>query len=111
MRWLNWYKRARLIQERDSQCESCGYSDTPIILVPHHIVARSKGGKHNPENLIILCPNCHALEHLKTAKHQTIKSVIETEKRIAHEKRQTKEYKEYMRNYRKSYIRPERRLV
>jgi len=29
----------------------------------HHIQEFSEGGDHFPENLILLCPNCHALVH------------------------------------------------
>jgi len=41
-------------------CERCGYSETIDI---HHIKQRRDGGKNSSDNLIILCPNCHALFH------------------------------------------------
>jgi len=47
-----------LFFERASQtCEWCGDDvDQPEV---HHIVPRSEGGPNDPQNLIVLCPNCH----------------------------------------------------
>ena len=45
------------IYERDNyQCELC---DSTKGLQKHHIVKRSQGGKDTPENLILLCWDCH----------------------------------------------------
>ena len=45
-----------------SECELCGFKAEPRILNRHHI---DKNRKNNhPTNIIILCPNCHALVHL-----------------------------------------------
>lgn len=42
-------------------CNRCGYSDMRI-LVAHH---KDRDRKNNEvDNLEILCPNCHAFEHL-----------------------------------------------
>lgn len=42
-------------------CNRCGYDSHPEILVIHH---RDRNRKNNAvENLEILCPNCHAVEH------------------------------------------------
>ena len=38
-------------------CEWCG--DPYDHLEVHHIVPRSESGPNEPENLIVLCPNCH----------------------------------------------------
>jgi len=48
----------RLIFERaEQQCEWCEkHLDNPEV---HHIEPRSEGGPNEPENLIVLCPNCH----------------------------------------------------
>lgn len=51
-------RRAGLIK----QCADCDYSDIPDILVIHHL---NGGNNHSPDNLIVLCPNCHAIRHLK----------------------------------------------
>lgn len=32
-----------------------------LTLEPHHIVWVKEGGDNDPENLIVLCPNCHSL--------------------------------------------------
>lgn len=75
-RWLigevsggNWhgvsnYVRRWLIQKRGRRCESCGWEKVnPITgLVP--IQVNHKDGnpeRHRPENLELLCPNCHSL--------------------------------------------------
>src|SRR5688572_5844106 len=46
-----------------NKCEICGY-DVPDILEAHHIKPISKGGETDITNMILLCPNCHALCHL-----------------------------------------------
>lgn len=41
----------------NQQCEWCEEPlDAPEV---HHIRPRSEGGTNDPENLIVLCPNCH----------------------------------------------------
>ena len=56
--------RGRLKQlGRFNKCEKCGYSEHPEILGVHHI---DKNHDNNAiDNLIVLCPNCHSLEHCK----------------------------------------------
>ncbi|MGA1978908.1 MAG: HNH endonuclease signature motif containing protein [Bacteroidales bacterium] len=41
------------------ECAWCGERLTE----KHHIVEFSRGGPHNVENLILLCPNCHTQVH------------------------------------------------
>ena len=44
-------------------CERCGYDDEPRILGVHH---KDRNPKNNTlENIEVLCPNCHSLEHMK----------------------------------------------
>lgn len=38
----------------------------------HHMVPVSKDGEDTPENLLPLCPTCHALHHRGTISHQSI---------------------------------------
>ena len=49
------------------QCECCGWSPRPPLgrkaINAHHIVPASAGGSDEAENLIALCPNCHAMAH------------------------------------------------
>ena len=47
-------------------CEECGIELTRAIMTPHHIVPVSAGGDDSPENLIVLCANCHAERHNKS---------------------------------------------
>jgi hypothetical protein len=59
--WANvraWFSRFN----RMSKCETCGYSEVPEILVVHH-KDRDRENNHL-SNLAVLCPNCHAIEHL-----------------------------------------------
>ncbi len=49
------------------ECNKCGYNEHPYILGVHH---KNKNNKDNRiENLEILCPNCHSLEHRKHISH------------------------------------------
>lgn len=40
------------------KCLICGFD---IVVNSHHIIPRKEGGKNIPSNLIILCPNHHAM--------------------------------------------------
>lgn len=53
-----WIKRKRKVFKRDNnKCVICGYSKH---LNCHHILAVNDGGSDKLENLVTLCPNCHA---------------------------------------------------
>lgn len=41
-------------------CEVCG--DTKWLEF-HHVEFRSQGGKNDPENVILICKNCHNKAH------------------------------------------------
>ena len=43
-----------------SFCYICNYN---IVLHKHHIISIKDGGTHKVENIIVVCPNCHALIH------------------------------------------------
>lgn len=49
------------------KCEKCGYNAHPEILGIHHIDENRRN--NSKENLIVLCPNCHSLEHKKHISH------------------------------------------
>lgn len=52
--WLN--RRGFILK-----CARCGFDEPREILAVHH---RDHNRRNNaPENLEILCPNCHAIEH------------------------------------------------
>jgi Zn finger protein HypA/HybF involved in hydrogenase expression len=81
--------RKRLIEEgaRESKCESCGLSSwmgDPIPLELHHINGINTDNR--PENLQILCPNCHA----KTSNYKG-KNIIRTENEIIKTRKRSKE--------------------
>lgn len=47
-----------LYERFGGKCGVCGFSE---IVEVHHILPRKMGGEDNPENLMLLCPNHHAL--------------------------------------------------
>ena len=48
---------------RGGICEKCSNENYSILQV-HHIIERCNGGTNDPNNLLLLCPNCHMTEHL-----------------------------------------------
>lgn len=45
----------------DYQCQKCKIKKVKLHV--HHIIFRSKGGSDSPENLVVLCLNCHKKIH------------------------------------------------
>lgn len=53
--------RKRVLATRDNSCNRCGWNDYPAILHVHH---RDRDKRNNKdENLEILCPTCHEVDH------------------------------------------------
>jgi len=50
--------RMQAIKKYGNKCELCGYR---LSVDTHHILPKNKGGLHEIDNLMVLCPNCHAL--------------------------------------------------
>lgn len=50
-----------------NKCERCNYNEHKKILGIHHKDRNPKNNKR--ENLEVLCPNCHSLEHQKHIVH------------------------------------------
>ncbi|MEK7095608.1 MAG: HNH endonuclease signature motif containing protein [Patescibacteria group bacterium] len=50
--------RTQAIRKYGDKCEICGYC---MAVDTHHIIPKYQGGPHEIENLIVICPNCHAL--------------------------------------------------
>lgn len=43
--------------------EHCYFCDYDKVLEEHHIIRKKDGGSNDNSNLLMLCPNCHALLH------------------------------------------------
>jgi 5-methylcytosine-specific restriction endonuclease McrA len=43
-------------------CEKCGHHKK---LTRHHIIPKSENGQDNPDNIMMLCIECHRREHEK----------------------------------------------
>lgn len=50
--------RLQALKKYGEKCELCGYN---LSVDTHHIKPKNKGGLHETDNLMVLCPNCHAL--------------------------------------------------
>jgi hypothetical protein len=55
----SWAKA--VFRAKGRACERCGWDKGRCDV--HHIVHRSQGGKNSIPNGMVLCPNCHRLEH------------------------------------------------
>lgn len=53
--------RETALSLKEKKCERCGYDKHPEILEVHHKDRNRDDG--NPNNLELLCPNCHTEEH------------------------------------------------
>ena len=52
--------KIRLLKDRGTRCERCGYARTEILHVHH----KDRNHVNNlSENLELICPNCHCEEH------------------------------------------------
>jgi len=52
------------IRSRDNYtCQICNKNVGNIRNEVHHIIPKSKGGSNRPDNLILLCPDCHKKVH------------------------------------------------
>lgn len=63
-------RREVLARDRH-RCRAPGCDRTHFLEV-HHIVSKSRGGGHDPENLITLCGACHRFHHEKEAPAPTL---------------------------------------
>ena len=53
--------RTRAVEAQGDKCPVCGAKNVPLEVA--HIVPVSMGGTDNPENLTVLCTNCHRTMH------------------------------------------------
>jgi hypothetical protein len=56
-----WAKAA--IRKYGNKCQLCGWNKGRCDV--HHRILKSQGGLHLLENAIVVCPNCHRVEHEK----------------------------------------------
>lgn len=59
---FNQKTRKRVLEIKEYKCELCGitcWNEKPIVLEVHHIDGDRTNNFIN--NLLLLCPNCHAL--------------------------------------------------
>lgn len=72
------YKLRQAILTRDNaECQTCGKTNQEQRaertdnggLHTHHIIPRRYGGGENPENLVMLCDNCHKQEEAATERY------------------------------------------
>lgn len=54
-----WAKAA--IKRYGNRCEKCGWKEARCDV--HHREPKARGGLHTIANAIVLCPNCHRIEH------------------------------------------------
>ena len=63
-RQKDFYNLKAYILSRDGYiCQQCNGKIKNEILHVHHIVFRSHGGTNSPDNLVVLCENCHDKIH------------------------------------------------
>lgn len=63
---ITTYRNFFLRRHKLRACAACGYDKSADILVVHH--KDRNRGNNSMDNLTLLCPNCHALEHLSDRK-------------------------------------------
>lgn len=59
--------KCQAVTDGIATCEGCGWQ-IPEQFVSrmmhlHHVTPVSLGGDNNPSNLVVICPNCHAIAH------------------------------------------------
>ena len=58
----NYSYRKRALREYNSSCSRCGYNEYIKVLQVHHVDHDRRN--NDIENLEVLCPTCHTVEHL-----------------------------------------------
>ncbi|MEX2410060.1 MAG: HNH endonuclease [Candidatus Paceibacterota bacterium] len=54
-------KNEKLVyQQANSRCSFCPEGNVSLLEL-HHIVPRAEGGSNDPQNLLLVCKNCHGL--------------------------------------------------
>lgn len=55
----SWAKAA--LRHYGNKCQRCGWREARCDA--HHRVPKAAGGKHTISNAVVLCPNCHRVQH------------------------------------------------
>lgn len=71
--------RTQAIKKYGNKCELCKYNLTVDV---HHIKPKKQGGIHEIENLMVLCPNCHALLTRSIINLETRNDLFKAKKQI-----------------------------
>jgi len=71
--------RTQAIRKYGNKCELCGYR---LSLDVHHIMPKKEGGQHEINNLMVLCPNCHAFITRKIFTFKARKDIPKIRKRV-----------------------------
>ena len=71
--------RTQAIKKYGSKCELCGYN---LSVDVHHIIPKNKGGPYEIENLMVICPNCHALITRKYLILKSRKNIAKIRKKL-----------------------------
>jgi len=82
-RGFDWKKIKKIVKERDNYtCQICGITekDTKQYLQVHHLIKYSIFKDNDLDNLITLCPKCHANSETQFLKVNSINKIIKTEK-------------------------------
>lgn len=64
---------------KNPHCEYCGNNNKNILQL-HHINPICKGGDNDINNIIVLCPNCHKMVHVKQIETQELIEIKKTPK-------------------------------
>ena len=71
--------RNQAIKKYGGKCELCGYK---LSLDVHHITPKGQGGNHKVDNLMVVCPNCHALITRKILQLDSRKDIKKMSRKI-----------------------------
>lgn len=72
--------RDKAIKKYGQKCELCRYK---LSLDIHHITPKSRGGTNEIDNLMVICPNCHALITRRFLHLNSRKDIIKMRNKIA----------------------------
>ena len=56
--------KQEVVRIQNGKCAICTSQDQGLHIF-HHKIKRSRGGSNTVENILFLCPECHALVHAK----------------------------------------------